>query len=101
MQLIIILIPLQGLPALTLRFDALVKALRAEFPDSPARVTYAPDAAIMAEEKPQDLMVDSHAAMDSEKARESESIEQGEVYFSKISVWLNLIFLSVATGSDS
>lgn len=36
------------LPALTLRFDALVKALRAEFPDSPARVTYAPDAAIMA-----------------------------------------------------
>ena len=55
----------------------------------------------MAEDKPQDLMVDSHAAMDSEKARESESIEQGDVYFSKISVWLNLIFLSVATGSDS
>jgi nucleoside-diphosphate-sugar epimerase len=36
------------LPALTLRFDALVAALQAEFPGSPARVTYAPDPAIMA-----------------------------------------------------
>ncbi|MCU0828180.1 MAG: NAD-dependent epimerase/dehydratase family protein [Tabrizicola sp.] len=36
------------LPALCLRFDALVAALRAEYPDSPARVSYAPDPAIMA-----------------------------------------------------
>jgi hypothetical protein len=55
----------------------------------------------MAEDKPQDLMVDSHASIDPEKTRDSKSIEQGEVYFSKVSVWLNLIFLSVATGSDS
>ncbi|MHA7888805.1 NAD-dependent epimerase/dehydratase family protein [Roseicyclus sp.] len=36
------------LPALTVRFDALVAALRAEFPDSPSRVTHDPDPAIMA-----------------------------------------------------
>ena len=36
------------LPALTVRFDALVEALRAEFPDSPSRVIYEPDPAIMA-----------------------------------------------------
>lgn len=36
------------LPALCIRFDALVAALRAEFPQSPARVSYAPDPAIMA-----------------------------------------------------
>ena len=36
------------LPALTLRFDALVAALRAAFPDSPSRIAYAPDPAIMA-----------------------------------------------------
>lgn len=36
------------LPALCVRFDALVAALQAHFPDSPSRVTYAPDPAIMA-----------------------------------------------------
>ena len=40
--------PVMNLPALTVRFDALVAALRAEFPASPARVQYAPDPAIMA-----------------------------------------------------
>lgn len=36
------------LPALRLRFDALVAALKDAFPESTARVTYAPDAAVMA-----------------------------------------------------
>lgn len=59
----------------------------------------------MTEQTPPDVELDTYAINDSEKAevtaKEVESIEQGEIYYSKTSVWLMLIFMSVATGSDS
>lgn len=51
--------------------------------------------------KPDNVAVGTHVASDPEKIKDTESLEEGETYYSRVSVWLMLIFMSVATGSDS